>query len=113
LESIQIVDIVTVVHMMMEVQIFVMRPFQEMMSDAVDIDTEIVAVDSTVVLVNGSAKRRQGEATMEFLEALGNLLHSPALEAPIESTLHRSFAVAGRVWDWWPQSAIVAERLAE
>lgn len=114
LESIQNVDIATVVHMMMEVQIFVMRPFQEeMMSDAVDIDTGIVAVDSTVVIVHGSAKHRQGEATTEFLEALGNLLHSPALEAPIESSLYRSFAVAGRVQDWWLQSAIVAERLAE
>jgi hypothetical protein len=76
------------------VQIFAKRLFQgEMMPDAVDTD---IAVDSTAVH-ESAAKRRKGEVTMEFLEAHDNLLDSPALEEPIESSLCRSSAAAGRV----------------
>lgn len=85
--------VATVVHIV--VQTSVKRPFQEeMMPDAVDTD---IAVDSTAVIVHESlAKRRKGEVTLEFLEA-DNLLDSLALEEPIESSLCRSSAAAGRV----------------
>jgi hypothetical protein len=64
-------DVVTAVHIVMEVQIFVKRSFQEeMMPDAVDTD---IAVDSTAVIVHESAaKRRKVEVTMEFLKAHDN-----------------------------------------
>ena len=84
-------DVVTV-HIAMQTS--AKRSFQEMMPDAVDTD---IAVDSTAVIVDESvAKRRKGEVTMEFLEA-DNLLDSLALEEPIESSLCRSSAAAGRV----------------
>ena len=106
------VDVVTIVHIVMEVQMFAKQSFQEeMMLDAVDTD---IAVDSTAVIVHESAaRRRKGEVTMEFLEAHDNLSDSPALEEPIESSLCRSSAAAGRVWGWWLQFAFAAERLVE
>lgn len=93
LELMHNADVVTVVHIV--VQIFGKRSFQEeMMLDAVDTD---IAVDSTAVIVQESAaKRRKDEVTMEFLE-VDNLLDSLALEEPIESSLFRSFAAAGKV----------------
>jgi len=88
-------DVVTVVHIVKEVQMFAKRSFQEeMMPAAVDTD---IAVDSTAAIVHESAaKRRKGEVTTEFLEAHDNLLDSLALEEPIESSLCRSSAAAGR-----------------
>lgn len=64
-------DVVTAVHIVMEVRMFVKRSFQEeMMPDAVDTD---IAVDSTAVIVHESAaKRRKVEVTMEFLKAHDN-----------------------------------------
>ena len=102
-------DVVRVVHIV--VQMFAKQSFQgEMMPDAVDTD---IAVDSTEVIVQESAaKRRKGEVTMEFLLEADNLLDSLALEEPIESSLCRSSAAAGRVQGWWLQFAFAAERLA-
>jgi hypothetical protein len=71
-----------VVHIVLEVQMSAKRSFQEeRMPDAVDTD---IAVDSTAIIVH--EKRRNGEVTMEFLEA-HNLLDSLALEESIESSL--------------------------
>jgi len=59
LELIQNADIVTVVHIVMEGQVFAKRPFQkEMMSVAVDMDIEIAVIDSTAVIVHESAAAR-------------------------------------------------------
>ena len=88
-------DVVTVVQIV--VRMFAKRSFQEeMMPAAVDTD---IAADSTAVIVQESAaKHRKGEVTMEFPEA-DNLLDSLGLEEPIESSLCRSSAAAGKVWD--------------
>lgn len=95
LESIQNADIVTVVHIVMEVQMFAKRLFQEIF-DAVDTDIE---VDSTVLIVHqwAAVKCRQGEVTTAFLAAPGNLSDSRALEEPNESSLYQGSAAAGRV----------------
>ena len=87
-------DVVTVVRIV--VQMFVKRSFQEeMMPDTVDTD---IAVDSTVVVQESVAKRRKDEVTMELLEA-DKLLDSLVHEEPIESSLYRSSAAAGKLQD--------------
>ena len=87
-------DVVTVVRIV--VQMFVKRSFQEeMMPDTVDTD---IAVDSTVVVQESAAKRRKDEVTMELLEA-DKLLDSLVHEEPIESSLYRSSAAAGKLQD--------------
>ena len=87
-------DVVTVVRIV--VQMFVKRSFrEEMMPDTVDTD---IAVDSTVVVQESAAKRRKDEVTMELLEA-DKLLDSLVHEEPIESSLYRSSAAAGKLQD--------------
>src|ERR1700678_3850584 len=68
LELMYNVDIATVVHIVMDVQIAAKGSFQEMVPEGVDIDIEIAAVNFTVVIVHESAHRRKVEVTMEFLE---------------------------------------------
>jgi hypothetical protein len=63
LESIQNADIVTVVHIVMEGQMFAKRQFQkEMTFVAVDMNIEIAVIGSTAVIVHESAaaKCKQG-----------------------------------------------------
>ena len=89
LELMYNVDIATVVDIVMEVQIPAKGSFQEMVPEGVEIDIEIAAVNSTVVIVHESAvaeHRRKVEVAMEFLEVHSNLLDSPALVEPIESS---------------------------
>ena len=94
-------DIVTVVNIVIEVQIFAKRSFQEEMMPDVEIDIAIAAVNSTVVFVHVAAvKHKNVEGAMKFLEVHGNLLDLPAApEEPTESSLYRGSVAAGRVKD--------------
>ena len=83
----ELIQDVTVGQIVKEVQISAKQPFRQEMSDASDIEIEIAAIDSTVVIVyESAAKRRQGdhEVTREFQGALGSL--SDSVKEPIKSS---------------------------
>ena len=89
-------DIVTVVHIVIEVQMFVKRPSQEMKSDAFEMNIAIAVVDSIVVIGLELAAEKRRKVMTEFLQAHDNLLDLPALDEATENSLCRSSA-AGTV----------------